>query len=115
MLAGQGSGTTADILRFPHRALETHPHQKPHRKHLRHRGAANRENKKLPRPGNNAGYGLQTDLERQAEMAQAGWIKPTRRTHRRSDVQGRNQTNQTRRLIAPSPTFGHSSLTGTAR
>jgi len=47
MLAGQGSGTTADILRFPRRALETHPHQQPHRKHLRHRAAANRENKKM--------------------------------------------------------------------
>ena len=33
----------------------------------------------------------------------------TRRTRRRSAVQGRNQDNQTRRLIAPSPTFGHSS------
>ena len=30
-------------------------------------------------------------------------------TRRRSAVQGRNQDNQTRRLIAPSPTFGHSS------
>jgi outer membrane receptor for monomeric catechols len=42
-------------------------------------------------------------------MAEAGRIKPTRRTHRRSTVQGRDQANQTRRLIAPSPTFGHSS------
>ena len=46
-------------------------------------------------------------LERQAEMAEAGWIKPTCRTHRRSAVQA--QANQTRRLIAPSPTFGYSS------
>ena len=43
-------------------------------------------------------------------MAEAGRIKSTRRTRRRSAVQGRNQDNQTRRLIAPSPTFGHSSL-----
>ena len=47
--------------------------------------------------------------ECQAEMAEAGRIKSTRRTRRRSAVQGRNQDNQTRRLIAPSPTFGHSS------
>ena len=43
-------------------------------------------------------------------MAEAGRIKSTRRTRRRSAVQGRNQDNQTRRLIAPSPTFGHSSI-----
>ena len=45
-------------------------------------------------------------------MAEAGRIKSTRRTRRRSAVQGRNQDNQTRRLIAPSPTFGHSSRAG---
>ena len=44
-------------------------------------------------------------------MAEAGRIKSTRRTRRRSAVQGRNQDNQTRRLIAPSPTFGHTSST----
>ena len=94
---------------FPRRALETHPHQQPHRKHLRHRAAANRENKKLPEPENGAGNGLQTDLERQAKMAEAGRVKPTRRPHRRSAVQRRYQANQIRRLISPSPTFEHSS------
>ncbi len=43
-------------------------------------------------------------------MAEAGWIKPPRRAHRRSAVQGRDQANQTRRLKSPSPTFGHSSV-----
>jgi len=109
MLAGQGSGTTADILRFPHRALETHPHQQPHRKHLRHRALANRENQKLPRPETNAGYGLQTDLERQAQMAEARRVKPIRQPHRRSTVQGRNQASQRRHRIVPLPTFDHSS------
>ena len=63
----------------------------------------------MPEPQDGARHGLQTDLECQAEMAEAGRIKSTRRTRRRSAVQGRNQDNQTRRLIAPSPTFGHSS------
>jgi hypothetical protein len=94
---------------FPRRALETHPHQQPHRKHLRHRALANRENQKLPRPENNAGYGLQTDLERQAQMAEARRVKPIRRPHRRSTVQGRNQANQIRHRIVPLPTFDHSS------
>ena len=48
-------------------------------------------------------------LSAKRKMAEAGWIKPTCRTHRRSAVQGRDQANQTRRLISPSPTFGHSS------
>ena len=65
--------------------------------------------KGVPEPQDGARHGLQTDLECQAEMAEAGRIKSTRRTRRRSAVQGRNQDNQTRRLIAPSPTFGHSS------
>jgi len=47
---------------------------------------------------------------RQGEMAEAGWVKPPRRAHQGSAVQGRDQTNQTRRMMSPSPTFGHSSL-----
>ena len=81
----------------------------PHRKHLRHGAPEDREDQGVPEPQDGARHGLQTDLERQAEMAEAGWIKPTCRTHRRSAVQGRDQANQTRRLISPSPTFWHSS------
>ena len=42
----KGSRTIADILRFPGRALETHPHHQPHREHVRHGAPANREDKK---------------------------------------------------------------------
>ena len=94
---------------LPGRALEAHPHHQPHRKHLRHGAPEDREDQGVPEPQDGARHGLQTDLECQAEMAEAGRIKSTRRTRRRSAVQGRNQDNQTRRLIAPSPTFGHSS------
>ena len=95
---------------LPGRALEAHPHHQPHRKHLRHGAPEDREDQGVPEPQDGARHGLQTDLECQAEMAEAGRIKSTRRTRRRSAVQGRNQDNQTRRLIAPSPTFGHSSV-----
>ena len=101
--------TRVQLLRLPGRALEAHPHHQPHRKHLRHGAPEDREDQGVPEPQDGARHGLQTDLECQAEMAEAGRIKSTRRTRRRSAVQGRNQDNQTRRLIAPSPTFGHSS------
>ena len=64
-----------------------------------------REDQGVPEPQDGARHGLQTDLECQAEMAEAGRIKSTRRTRRRSAVQGRNQDNQTRRLIAPITNF----------
>ena len=97
-----------ELLRLPGRALEAH--QAPATpssdlvRTVKTKGC-------LAQDG--ARHGLQTDLEAR-RVAEAGRIKSTRRTRRRSAVQGRNQDNQTRRLIAPSPTFGHSSRRCTA-
>ena len=90
--------------------LETHPHDQPHQEHLRHRAPQNREDKRLSVAQDGAGHGLQIDLERQAEMAEAGRVKPTCRNYRGSAVQGRDQANQIRRLKSPAQTFEHSSL-----
>ena len=76
---------------------------------LCHRALAHRQDQGLPEPKDGAGHGLQADLERPAKMAKARWIKPAHRSHPRTAVQGRDQTNQMRRLITPSPSFGHSS------
>lgn len=56
-----------------------------------------------------ADHALQADLVGQSKMAEAGRIKPPRQGHQGSAIQGRHQTNQTRRLKSPSLTFGHSS------
>lgn len=101
----QGPRASAHLLRLPGRALEAHSHDKPHRKHRRHGALENRQDQGLPEPQDRTRHGLQTDLERKAKMAESGWIKLTRRSHRRSTVQGRDQAKQTRRLKHPSPTL----------
>lgn len=40
-----------------------------------------------------ADHGLQADLVGQGKMAEAGRIKPPRRGHQGSAIQGRHQTN----------------------
>ena len=63
----------------------------------------------MSQPQNWPCHGLQTDDVSPAKMAEARRRKPYARDHRRDCIQRRDQTTSKRRLITPSPTFGHSS------
>ena len=89
--------------------LEARTNIQSDRKYLRHSAPQNHQDQGLPIPQHRASDGLQAIVECQAKMAQAQWLKSSRRGHSGNEVQGRNQANPTRRLINPSPTFGDSS------
>ena len=57
--------------------------------------------------GSSLNFRIQTDLERQEKMAEAGWIKPPRRGRQGSAVQGRHQANNLRRPGTPPLNIGH--------
>jgi transposase-like protein len=55
-------------------------------------------------------HGVQTDDVSPDQMAQTRRSQPYARDHRRDCIQRRDQATSKRRLITPSPTFGHSSI-----
>ena len=97
------SGTPAEQRDFP----AEHWKQVALEMHLRHGAPEDREDQGVPEPQDGARHGLRPDLECQAEMAEAGRIKSTRRT-REGSVQGRNRMPNTP-PVAPHQSFGHSS------
>ena len=100
---------TNQLLRLPGGTLETHSDLEPDREHLRHRPSPHPQDQGLLEPKNPAGHGLQADDVGAGKMAKAGPRQSAARDRPGDCLQGRHQATSSRRLITPSPTFGHSS------
>jgi len=81
----------------------------PDREHVRNRPPSDRKNQGLPEPENRPRHGPPPDDVSPSQMAQTQRGQSAARDRSGDCVQGRDQATSNRRLITPSPTFGHSS------
>ncbi len=100
----------AGLLRLPRRALETHQNHEPYRKHLCNRPAPHWQNQGMSQPENRPRHGVQAD-----DVSSGKWRKLDGANRMPEIIEGIEFKDgikqlQQRRLITPSPTFGHSSL-----
>ena len=79
------------------------------RKRLCHGPQPHAQNQRMPEPKDRPCHGLQADDVRQEKVEENLRAKPSARSDPRDCFQGRDQATSKRRLITPSPTFGHNS------
>ena len=79
------------------------------RKRLCHGPQPHAQNQRMPEPKDRPRHGLQVNDVSKEEVAEDLRAKPSARSDPRDCFQGRDQATSKRRLITPSPTFGHNS------